>query len=139
MKTYILGAARIIILIQFLSIQLSGQTYFRKSFLEYEDNEFRAIAKLSDSSVIVTGVLDKDILPLIKFDGNGNVLWAKKFHVVQPSSPNAGIHGNGVIITSDQHIVVSGMYLDIADSAGLLIMKFDLNGNLLWNKVIPAW
>ena len=68
---------------------------------------------------------------IARFDGNGNVLWQKRYFVT-------GSPGNiyAITLTSDGGFAVSGTFPYTPGLADWLVMKMDANGNIQWQKKI---
>ncbi|MEO0181780.1 MAG: hypothetical protein ABIM74_09680 [candidate division WOR-3 bacterium] len=100
-------------------------------------NDFaESITRTSDGCFVVAGYSnsytagDYDIM-VSKFSSSGQHLWTRLF------GSDSSDYGVGVIETSNGDIIVVGETRDIAlVPSGILAIKLDQNGNLLWCKVI---
>ncbi len=84
----------------------------------------------SDGDSIVTGEVNNDIV-LIKTDTNGDLVWNRSF--------DSGLNdwGNCVRQTMDGGYIVTGAvdsYIDMFTFAHVGLLKFDHQGDLLWNR-----
>lgn len=76
---------------------------------------------------------------IVKYDGLGNVIWAKREGAIALEIPHA-IHvddNNNVIVTgrfSSNSITFGTTILTLAGSMDVFIVKYDTSGNLLWAK-----
>ena len=78
---------------------------------------------------------------IVKYDSNGNVLWAKQ----QDAGGSSSEAGRGVVVDANGSIILTGNFssptitfgtttLTTAGSADIFILKYDPNGNVLWAK-----
>ncbi len=88
----------------------------------------------NSDNVYVTGYTrsvlggNSDVI-LLKYDSNGNLLWSRTFGGAKDDSANS--------VTTDNsgNIYVTGRTQSFTNSvASGLLLKYDSNGNLLWNK-----
>lgn len=107
-----------------------------KKYRSYEKNLTAANAVLLPDESIITnsaGYAGKDIY-LIRFNTNGNVIWAKKYNLNIPGpAPNSGSQTNNAIKYYDNHIyIVSGF--SNTNQYYNTVSKLDLDGNIIWSK-----
>ena len=76
---------------------------------------------------------------LVKYDGNGNVVWAKQSSGKGPS--NMGTTAGSVAIDKSGNIYVTGSFYDtiafstdtlFSANEGMFLVKYDANGGILW-------
>lgn len=84
----------------------------------------------SDGDSVITGRINHDIV-LIKTDTNGNLVWNRSF--------DSGLNdwGTCVLQTTDGGYIVTGAvdsYHSLFDYANVGLLKYDHQGNLLWNR-----
>jgi hypothetical protein len=84
----------------------------------------------SDGDSVVTGRINNDIV-LIKTDRNGNLVWNRSF--------DSGLNdwGTCVLQTTDGGYIVTGAvdsYHSLFTYANVGLLKYDHQGNLLWNR-----
>jgi uncharacterized delta-60 repeat protein len=90
------------------------------------------VAVSADGSVYVTGVTADNggDAVLLKFDGNGNLLWERVWGGI------ASDQGFAVATASDGSIYIAGTATSFGpSSAGLFVVKFDSAGNLIWQRI----
>jgi hypothetical protein len=93
----------------------------------------RRIAHDNLNNIYVSGINNtnpnSDIL-LVKFDNLGNQIWNKTWVGEKLDE------GTGVAIDSNYNIYVSGIFNNTISSTGydLILIKFDNNGNFIWNR-----
>lgn len=88
--------------------------------------------QLPDSSYLSIVYMAADQTALQKTDKNGNLVWQKHLTAL------AGhVSLEKIITTPDNTVIVTGHYSEsIPDIGGSLIIKFDEEGNVLWQKLI---
>ena len=127
----------------------NGNVVWKKNFGGGASNSFITVAASSEGYIAVgnawensfgsgdwTGVGGKgkwDAV-VVKFDTNGNVVWKKNFGGSDSDC------FNGVAVTSDGYVAVGYSFrfdLDnlLGDLEDAIIVKYDKNGNILWEKV----
>ena len=94
------------------------------------------VVELPDGNLLLAGLSDslagnlKGLL--MKVDMNGNILWSKTY--LPPSTQTSfSSRFSKVITTSDSAIVVTGIYSS-GSSSSILMLKTDLDGNVLWEN-----
>lgn len=90
----------------------------------------RSVEQSLDGGYIVTGLLDDKYLWLIKFDGNGSKLWETTF-------AGAGrAEGYCIQPITEGGYIVAGLTASLSGNLNedLLLIKYDENGNKLWDK-----
>ena len=100
------------------------------------------IAADNAGNVIVTGVIDPANY-LVKFDANGNQLWAKSFPMESRYIAMVSTDGNNnIYLTSEIHLsdasgsttIGSIPLTQTKNDGSTALIKFDANGNALWAK-----
>ena len=117
-----------------LKVDPQGNLIWAKNFGGIEADELRGISLTSDGGALVSGYNAsfgaglKDV-NAIKFDSNGNVLWAKTYGTIWEDFNSANI------IASDGDYVFAGA-LDISGGYDIrpTLTKSDTAGNILWSK-----
>lgn len=148
---------RTLIFILTLSESIHAQTPFWQWGREgIANGEGYAVAADSYGNAIYTGqflptygIFGEDTLTganhevfIVKYDGWGNVLWAKQSACIEPTG---GAHGMTIATDKDDNIYVSGYYiaagiqfdgvtLDDGGNADIFLVKYDPDGNVLWAK-----
>jgi len=97
---------------------------------------FRSICAIGNNEYILTGFTfskgngNSDLL-ICKIDSAGNFIWNKAFGTA------GWEYGNSVCSTSDGGFVVTGYKSsDDTHSKDVYVVKFDANGDEVWNKII---
>lgn len=96
-------------------------------------DSFNDLIELPDSNYLVTGITtntvtnDYDII-LVKIDTNGNVIWFQKY--IHPDYDQS----TELKLTPDGKIIIVGKAESIGTYNDVLLIKTDLNGNLIWRK-----
>lgn len=113
----------------------SGAVLWSKVFGTYQDDAGEGIAVDSAGNVYVTGTFfnsstDYDLF-IRKYDANGNELWTKSF----TSSGSRADTGKAVAVDSAGDVYVCGNTLISYEIFDAIILKYDANGKLLWNKI----
>ena len=95
------------------------------------------IGKDNDENIIVTGHAG-DFTKIIttKYDTNGNLIWEKFYSV-----PNLGVVATWLSVDPAGNIIVTGHPRTFSSNpveSGLLTLKYDNNGNLLWDNLISG-
>lgn len=91
------------------------------------------LVELPDSNYLVTGVTtntvtnDYDVF-LAKIDTGGNIIWLKKYMHSDDDVINA------MRLTPDGNVILLGYSFSSGTYSDVLLIKTDLNGNLLWRK-----
>ena len=113
---------------------LHGQVSFKKRFGTAGNDEARFVEVLSDNSFIVAGGSTgpgfggQDAM-LVKFSANGTVEWSRVY----------GGTGNeffmNILACSDGNYIALGESSSFgAGSPDIYVVKFDINGNVLWQR-----
>ena len=96
-------------------------------------DSFNDLVLLPDSNYLVTGITtntvtgDYDVI-LVKIDTSGNILWFKTY--VHPDYDQS----TELKLTPDGKIIIVGRAESIGVYNDVLLIKTDLNGNLIWRK-----
>ena len=122
----------------------NGNIMWQNNYGGNDYDNFKSIIETQDGYVVVGRTFSNDIegltYPLnyeaiiIKYDKNGNIIWQR------------GYEGNvdsfiSIIETQDGYVVVGGTlssYIEGSDFTGddnAIIIKYDKNGNILWQKI----
>jgi len=136
-------------MIKLLRLDEKGNVIWEKS-IHHEigsDMFVAGISATTDDGVAITGFTNTKNLKkqgewavgfLAKFDSKGNWQWKRYFGNSQYTNPDdtTGIVAkpNSIQQTSDSGYIVSG-YLE---NNGIVIVKFDGDGNVMWDRVIVA-
>lgn len=94
---------------------------------------FRDVVELPDSNYLLLGITtntitnDDDVF-LCKIDTAGNLLWFKKY--MHPDDDES----NAFKLTSDGKVIILGYAFSSGTYSDVLLIKTDLNGNLIWRK-----
>ncbi len=96
------------------------------------------VHQTSDGGFIVIGTVSpltgpENIL-LLKTDGSGNITWQKIFS----SGANNYDDGYSVRQTNDGGYIITGATINPAVSSGMLLVKTDATGSVLWTKTFNA-
>ncbi|MFN7912060.1 MAG: hypothetical protein ACK5QC_09540 [Bacteroidota bacterium] len=120
--------------IYLLKIDSMGQFMWQKTFGGFNQDVGKSIALLPDGGFVITGYSSSygaggyDVIT-IRTDKFGNQLWLKSFGGLDWD------FGNDVIIGPDGNIIVCGSTYSYGyGNRDGLVLKYDLNGNLLWHK-----
>jgi hypothetical protein len=109
-----------------------GNTIWYKTYYEFGGYDFKDIKQTSDNGFIITGYEgsnDDDGL-LIKLDSNGNITWGKRFGGSDLERTYA------VDTTTDGGFVVVGESRSFTEDMQPWVVRFDSNGNIIWEKVL---
>jgi hypothetical protein len=120
-------------------IGVSGKYKWDQAYALTTDSLGNIILSGSISGAVIFGNTTIDEGPFIaKYDGNGNVLWAKRTSTTGYTyvySIATDIHDN--IITAGfftGSITVAGQTFISRGSADIFVCKYDYNGNLIWAR-----
>jgi acyl CoA:acetate/3-ketoacid CoA transferase alpha subunit len=112
----------------------NGNIQWAKTYGGTNWDEARSVQQTSDGGYIVAGYTNSfgagswDLF-LIKTDANGNIIWAKTYGGTYTD------YARSVQQTSDGGYIVLGRTRSFgADSADILLIKTDANGNIQWAK-----
>lgn len=107
---------------------------------KYIDNRFYNIIRLNDDSFIVVGCIfnqgSYDGL-IVKYDKAGNVIWEKIYGGKQLDcfdSVALSDNNSFVVVGYSNSFDLIGLESNLNDRLNGLLVKFDMDGNLLWNK-----
>lgn len=117
-----------------LKIDSMGQFMWQKTFGGFNQDVGKSIALLPDGGFVITGYSSSygaggyDVIT-IRTDKFGNQIWLKSFGGLDWD------FGNDVIIGPDGNIIICGSTYSYGyGNKDGLVLKYDLNGNLLWHK-----
>jgi len=123
--------------IYLFEIDLNGMEKWSRTFGgPYEDYGMSVLNDVRGGFIITGGTCsdasDNSDIFLLKTDKNGNLVWAKTYGI-----PMADEVGYKVIAARDGGYLICGSsYISfILDRSDEVIMKVDVNGNMLWSKV----
>jgi hypothetical protein len=121
-----------------VKIDSEGNVIWEKTYGSLNSNSLMdrkiiySIAQTNDGGYLLCGNGDW----LLKVDSNGNKVWEKTF----------GLHSNSNYIpfrhtypTGDGFVLQGEVYTDNPYDTSVVIIKTDLNGNVLWNKTISEY
>lgn len=118
-----------------VSAKLNSQNRFIKYLSSDYSSHARDMITTSDGGFVHVGRYDSitfinNSAFVIKTDVSGNILWTKKF------TSGYNCRAYGVCELNDQSIVVCGYQTSTdGNNAGMMVMKFDASGNLIFNQV----
>jgi hypothetical protein len=73
---------------------------------------------------------------LVKFDSDGNVVWERDWGVDGIQAPGTGLTvASGIGAAGDGHVYITGNALDTGEPNNIILVKFDANGNLVWQRI----
>ncbi len=113
------------------------ETTIRNSFFSYGEYIF---AMDNGEDIIVgkdymSGSYGNEILRLDKLDASGNLLWSNTYPGL---TPDEAYFFKGAAKGTDNTFFIAGTH-GLCDAFGYGdVMKFDVNGNLLWNKTVDS-
>jgi hypothetical protein len=95
-----------------------------------------AVAQTPDEGYVLTGweaktIDDRDVIA-IKTNEMGDVEWSRTWDL----GPGERDGGFDLILTSDRHIVIAGIQAMGSAACSAVLIKVDLDGNEIWNKLI---
>jgi len=107
----------------------SGNSLWNYTHISDTYDRAYGIANDSNNNIIVVGFQGTNGFDwrIMKFDQNGNSLWNYTYSTVGSKQDVA----NGVVVDSGDNIIVVGY--EVKTTSDWRIMKFDQNGNSLWN------
>lgn len=88
----------------------------------------------NQNNVLVTGyarnsnVIGSEDIITLKYDANGNLLWNKVYN----DSVNGTDQGYSICTDAQNNVYIGGAGDNGGGHLGFLVLKYDLNGNLLW-------
>lgn len=119
----------------------TGEDFARNVALDGNGNSyitgtFRGVAHFGGTTLISSGVED---IFIAKYDGSGNVLWAKKAGGTNKDA------GNGIDVDGSGNSYITGEFQGIATFGNttltgsgplpdIFIARYDISGNVLWAK-----
>lgn len=122
------------LVLAFTSSLLFGQTPYENHFGSTESDTGYSISPAVDGNGSMTvgvtygfGAKGADIL-LLRQDRSGNKIWAKSLGSAEDESVKS------VVTTSDGNYVMAGYRTTAGKGKDLLIIKFDDNGDTIWQK-----
>ena len=116
-----------------------GNVIWQKNCGGIKDDVFSSVTLISDGSIIAVGKEENSssVLPMIvKYDQDGNVIWQKSW------GGNTYSQFDSVVASSDGGFIAAGasyssnLGIDNAGQGDAVIVKFDKEGNVEWNKSI---
>ena len=120
----------------------NGNTIWKKSIPTYYYNSKNQYYKINtinitnDDNIIVGANSQYDGAEkiIIKYDSNGNLIWKKTLPTYKSGEY---YYVEQLLISNDNNIIIG--VDSYSDSQGRAILKYDSNGNLIWNKKIPTY
>lgn len=109
-----------------------GDSLWCKRYGYYSRNEGFSIRELADKGFVIAGATGAGVsdVYLIRTDSLGDTLWTSVYGSSQHEA------GRSVCVTEDNCYIVTGYkYDETFMSSDILIVKFDEDGNMLWNKI----
>lgn len=117
----------------------------RKGYL-YITGEFADTATIGTYILKTSSAFPTEDVFLAKYDGNGNVIWAKQANI--PPTLDCNGYGNSVCTDSYGNIYVAGSFQDTMTFGSFRLMstylqgsfflvKYDSSGNVIWAKQAP--
>lgn len=119
-----------------LKVSPGGSLIWQKTYSSPFSEFFQAITQISDGNYVATGsffysnMSGDEYLWVVKINENGDKVWEKAL-----GNMNAQNDGYDIAATADGGFVITGLIL--GKETGIKytwVLKFDANGNLLWDK-----
>lgn len=114
----------------------NGNLLWSKTLGGAQHDFFSNVVATSDGGCVASGQTNTTSIGaysgdswLARFDGNGNVLWQKRYFV---SGSPGNIHA--LIATSDGGFAFTGTFPFTPGSSEWMVVKVDANGNVQWQK-----
>jgi parallel beta-helix repeat protein len=104
---------------------------WNKTFALDDFDTFNSIQQIDDGYIILGETFNetsKNRIWLVKTDENGNEQWNKTY------GENENAFGESLILTSDGGFIIIGTKKTGPYNLDFWLLKFDKNGNMLWNK-----
>ena len=123
-----------------IKLDTNGNVIWSKNIGSYQDDMGYAIAVDTSGNVYINGTTvitsgGYTNYGVIKLDSNGNILWQKMIG----SLPDAD-SGFGIVVDSSGNVYVNGVQAsDTYNGSDYGVIKFDSNGNVLWQKRIGGY
>jgi hypothetical protein len=110
-----------------------GNVLWQKAFGGPYEDLATSVEETSDGGFIVAGRTQRDgvsdsHLWLLKFDGEGNVLWQRAYH------PSTWSSAGSVRQTPDGGFIAAGYTEGVVGRTDLWMMKLDASGDIVWQK-----
>lgn len=91
----------------------------------------QSVVSTSDDGFILAGLSSTvepyvDVLVILRFDSNGNIIWEKNYSYAQDNN----LYIASLAISSDGGLFITGSHF----SGGAWIVRTDLQGNILWQR-----
>ncbi len=95
------------------------------------DEQAYSVAQASDGGYVVTGYIttdgDRDMY-IAKGDSDGNLVWSRAW------GGSGYDQGNSIVVTNDGYVVAGETRSFGAGGSDAAVVKFDLDGNLIWSR-----
>ncbi len=109
-----------------------SQTY-SKVYLDQLDVEGQAICHNASNGIVIAGINGGDAM-VFRVDSVGEVIWEKRWATTGSSFPS--FQFCEVLPTSDSAFVICGTaFNETISKMSALVMKIDVDGNLLWQRI----
>lgn len=117
-----------------LKYDSGGNQLWNKTAGYSGDDRGMDVAVALDGSIYVVGYTNSigagnNDLWLLKFDSQGNQLWNKTV------GGGSSDYGYGITIAADNSVYVIGKTSSYKEKRGLLLLKYDSNGNQIWERM----
>ncbi len=121
-----------------LKCNRNGDSIWKKVYPQFNVYSVTGIEADKNNNIIIAssiynGSNDIDFLT-IKFSPNGNLIWSKTYHGGDPT--NGYDEPCGVLLDSLDNIIVSGRSNGPLGGSNYYTVKYDPNGNVLWESRI---
>ena len=122
-----------------IKVDSSGNILWQKTYGGISYEMASSIDELEDGSYVIGGWTesfgagDYDLW-ILRLDHTGNILWEKTY------GGSGYERANSIQKTSDGNIIVAGFYSSQDETLrGAWVMKLDLNGNIIWQKLYSIY
>ena len=123
-----------------MKMDKAGNLLWSRTLGGAQQDYFTAATATADGGCLATGAVNSTGFEtysgdcwLVRFDGNGNVLWQKRYFI----NGSAG-STNTIIQTSDGGFALSGTFPFTPGASDWMVLKLDANGNIQWQKKLGS-